>query len=134
MRKWLVYGHKLQAWNALKYFLLILGPICYIIYNEAHIKEFRWCYFFFKTVGTTYKLFWDFYFDWGLFRGTRKDNRLLRDETKFQPIFYYICMILNVIGLYFWVIVILMYQSRESTSSAIDSLEFYSNVMWITWV
>lgn len=112
------------------------GPICYIIYNEApgHPKFFKYMYYTFKSIGTTYKLFWDFYFDWGLFRGTRPDNRLLRDNMKFTPKFYYICMFVDVIGLYIWAFIILMYSVTESADKAIDSLEFYSNVMWITWL
>lgn len=108
-KKWIVYGHKLQAWNALKYAILMMSPISYIIYNETGIKAFRYGYFIFKSIGYTYKLFWDLYFDWGLLRGTRKDNRLLRDNMKFSPQFYYICMLIDVIGLYFWVIVIYLY-------------------------
>ena len=77
---------------------------------------------------------WDFYFDWGLFRGTRKDNRFLRDNMKFSPMFYYVCMAIDIIGLYFWAFVILFYTITESQSEAIDSLEFFSNVIWITWV
>lgn len=42
-------------------------------------------------------------------------------------------MILDVIGLYFWAIVILLYKMTETTNSAIESLEFYNNIMWITW-
>lgn len=106
----------------------------YIIYNETHIKPFKYFYYVFKSVGTTYKMVWDFYFDWGLFRGTRKDNRFLRDNMKFPPYMYYICMFINVIGLYFWAFVILLYSQTESTDEAISSLEFFNNVMWIVWV
>lgn len=47
---------------------------------------------------------------------------------------YYICMFINVIGLYFWAFVILLYSQTESTDEAISSLEFFNNVMWIVWV
>lgn len=136
MRKWLYHKHGLQAFNALKYLLLALGPICYIFYNElpGHPKGFKYAYYTFKSIGTTYKLFWDFYFDWGLFRGTKPHNRFLRDEIKFSPTFYYVCMFIDVIGLYGWAFVIMFYSITESSDEAIDSLEFYSNVMWITWV
>lgn len=134
MRKWLVYGHKLQAWNALKYLILILGPVSYIIYAETHIKPFKKFYYVFKSIGTTYKMFWDFYFDWGLFRGTRKDNRLLRDDMKFHKGIYYLCMVINVCGLFFWAVVKFLYSATESDDEAIGSLEFYNNVAWITWL
>jgi hypothetical protein len=109
MRKWLVYGHKIQGWNALKYVTMMAGPISYIIYNETGIKPFKYGYFIFKSIGQTYKLVWDFYFDWGLFRGTRRDNWMLRDNMKFTPTFYYCCMVVDVIGLYFWIIIIVIY-------------------------
>ena len=134
LRKWLVYGHKVQAWNALKYLILMMGPISYIIYNETGITVFKYGYFTFKTIGTTYKFVWDLYFDWGLFRGTRKDNWMLRDNMKFTPTFYYVCMFVDFIGLYFWIVIILLYDLTESGDSSIGSLEFYSNIMWITWV
>ena len=70
LRKWLVYGHKLQAWNALKYVTLMLGPICLIIYLEFGTKGFFYGYIFWKIVSSTFKTFWDFYYDWGLLRGT----------------------------------------------------------------
>lgn len=98
LKKWLYYGHTIQGWNALKYLFLMLGPISYIIYNETGITPFKYGYFTFKSIGMTYKLFWDLYIDWGLFRGTRRDNWMLRDNIKFSPIFYYICMIIDVIG------------------------------------
>ena len=70
LKKWLVYNHREQAFNALKYFFLVLGPVCAIIYYESHIKAFKYLYWTFKGIGSGFKVFWDFYFDWGLFRGT----------------------------------------------------------------
>lgn len=136
LHKWLVYGQTLQRWNALKYLTLIIGPVSYIIYNEApsHPYGFKTNYYVWKSISTTFKLYWDFYWDWGLFRGTRKDNWMLRDNMKFPAKFYYICMILDIIGLYFWAVIIGIYSFTESSSEAISSLEFYNNVMWITWV
>lgn len=111
LRKWLVYGHKLQAWNVLKYFILMMGPIFYIMYNEipSKPKAFYYLYYICKATGMTYKLFWDIYIDWGLCRGTRPDNRLLRDNMKFSPGVYYFCMFFDVIGLYFWIAAIFFY-------------------------
>jgi hypothetical protein len=43
-------------------------------------------------------------------------------------------MVIDIIGLYFWAFVILFYSLTESQSEAIDSLEFFNNVIWITWV
>ena len=137
MRKWLVYGHKLQAWNALKYVTLMLGPISLIIYLETGIggKLFFILYLFWKTVSSFYKLFWDFYYDWGLLRGTLGYNRLLRDKIKYHPAVYYICMVFDFFGLFFWAFVILLYNygASENPQGAAQSLEFYNNVAYILW-
>ena len=135
LKKWLVYDHGEQAFNALKYFFLVIGPVCAIVYYETHIKPFKYMYYTFKAIGSAFKVFWDFYFDWGLFRGTEEHNRFLRDEMKFAPAFYYTCMVFDVIGLFFWAIVIGLYEwtTPENTNEAIGSLEFFNNVMWITW-
>ena len=42
--------------------------------------------------------------DWGLFRGSHRHNRLLRDKMTFSPRFYYTCMVVNVLFRFYWVI------------------------------
>ena len=79
LKKWLVYNHRLQAYNALKYFILMLGPIASIIYYEANIKAFKYIYYILKVIGYAYKYFWDLYYDWGLFHRTKPGYRFLRD-------------------------------------------------------
>ena len=113
-----------------------MSPVSFIIYNEVENapRLFYYMYYVFKLSGTTFKIFWDFYYDWGLFRGSRPETRLLRDKMKFHPKFYYVCMLIDIIGHYFWFFVIVAYHATESTNLAISSLEFYSNIMWITWV
>ena len=108
LRKWLVYDHRLQAFNALKYLILFLSMICSIIYYEAHIEAFKYLYYSLKAIGCAYKYCWDLYFDWGLFHGTTPKTRLLRDQIKYAPCFYYFAMVYNLIGLYSWAIAILI--------------------------
>ena len=135
MRKWLVYNHKLQKWNALKYFTLILGPLALVLYCETHSKFFYYNYYIWKSISSLFKVFWDFYFDWGLFRGTKSSNRLLRDNMKFSPQFYYLAMIFDVFGLFFWAVVVIAYEKiiEDKQEMAVESLEFYNNVNWIIW-
>lgn len=87
----------------------MLGPISLIIYLEFGFKGFYYGYIFWKIVSSTFKTFWDFYYDWGLLRGTKPHNRLLRDKIEYAPWFYYLCMVLNVIGLFFWAFVLYLY-------------------------
>ena len=112
MKKWLVYGHNEQAINALKYFFLVIGPGCAAIYYESHNKTFKYCYWTFKGIGSCMKVVWDFYFDWGLFRRTKKDSPLfLRDKICYPQWFYYIAMTYDVFALFFWAVVIKYYYS-----------------------
>jgi len=53
---------------------------------------------------TLFCLYWDFKWDWGLFRGTTRETWLLRDQTKFSPLFYYCLMITNTALRFWWVI------------------------------
>jgi len=45
-------------------------------------------------------------------------------------------MAFDVVALYFWAIIILIYKViyKESTEEAISSVEFFNNVAWITWL
>ena len=120
-KKWLWYGQKLQVWNCWKCLGLMAGPITFIIYQEIDTHPRRpdvllYLFFTFRILGAAYKNFWDLYYDFGLFRGTRPDNRLLRDKMKFHPYFYYFAMFINTLGLYFWVIVILLYSWASESS------------------
>ena len=137
MKKWLVYDHNEQAFNALKFFFLMMAQIFAIIYYETHNKKFKYCYYSFKFIGCAYKVFWDWHFDWGLFRGTKKSTpRYLRDKMKFPPTFYYCMMIFDVIALYFWIVIIFLYKYLENASSdeAIQNVEFFNKVAWLTWL
>lgn len=92
----------------------------------------------FKTIGTLHKIYWDFVVDWGLFAETESEKTplFLRDKRKYSPSTYYLCMIYDIFGLFFWAIVLKLYSlsSTEMEDDSLASLEFYSNIMWITWL
>ena len=143
LKKWLVYNHKLQAFNALKYLILLLAQVCSIIYYEAHIKSFKYLYYSLKSFGCLYKYFWDIYYDWGLFHGTNSKNRMLRSQTKYAPWFYYFSMFYDLVGLFSWALVILlMYLVQpgplpaDQAANAMTEypIEYYNNLVWITWL
>lgn len=138
LKKWLVKGHVLQKWNVLKYTWLTLAPICLVIYLETHVKGFKYAYYSLKTIGTCHKIYWDFFIDWGLFEARPKHSKTpwgLREKRKFPNWVYYSCMVYDVIGLFSWVIVIVLYVkfNHAYEDDSLASLEFYSNIMWITW-
>ena len=138
LRKWLVYNHRLQAFNALKYFVLASSQVCAIIYYEGKIGSCKYLYYGLKAVGCAYKYFWDLYYDWGLLRGSRRQkdgqggHRLLRNELKYPPWFYYISMVYNLFGLYSWAIAI-MIAALIQPQKQDDVLQYYNNIIWITW-
>lgn len=140
LKKWLVYNHRLQAFNALKYFILIIASICGIIYYEFKIKVFSYLYYGIKAVGTAYKFYWDIHIDWGLFHKvkdekTKEVRRVLRQKMKYPAWFYYISMVFNFIGLYSWAISLLLYKyyEKQSDREAFGNIGFFFSVMWITW-
>ena len=148
LRKWLVYNHGLQAFNALKYCILMLSSVFAIIYYEAHIYEFKYLYYSFKVIGCLYKYCWDCYYDWGLFHGTMRQNRFLRDQTKLPSWFYYFSIVYNLIGLFSWALSILLLsaltkpinQSDREMGNLSDAqiqynqLSYYNKVMGIMWL
>lgn len=137
LRKWLVYNHRLQAFNALKYFILFSAQICGIIYYEANLKAFKYVYYGLKVIGYAYKYFWDLYYDWGLFHGTTPKRRLLRDKIKYAPCFYYFSMVYNLFGLYSWAFILLLsslVQPKVDDPSQGYPIEYYNNLMWLSWL
>lgn len=53
---------------------------------------------------TCYSYAWDLYMDWGLLRGTKPGQRLLRDRLKFPPHYYYFSIITNLLLRLTWLI------------------------------
>ena len=113
-----MYNHGLQAFNALKYAILMMSSIFAIIYYEWNISQFKYLYYSFKVAGCLYKYFWDCYYDWGLFHGSKKSNRFLRDQVKYPSWFYYFSIVYNLIGLFSWALSILLLSKLTKPSDA----------------
>ena len=89
----------------------MVSSIFAIIYYETQIIQFKYLYYSFKVIGCVYKYCWDCYYDWGLFHGTKRNNRFLRDQTKLPNWFYYFSILYNLIGLFSWAISLLLMSS-----------------------
>lgn len=78
-------------------------------YNSVHFN----IYLSSLLISTLYVMVWDFYLDWGLFRGTKPGKKLLRDQLVFSDSFYYLCMIQNVLIRFFWVVPLISYKTLK---------------------
>ena len=99
-------GNKWQLVNAAKYMSKIV-PTVTLILGSSKTMDFSTTYKFYfgsQVFTTLFCLYWDYKWDWGLFRGTRKDNWYLRDRMKFQPSFYITLMILNFLFRLWWIV------------------------------
>lgn len=97
-------------------------------------------FFFFKTVGNIFKLWWDIVVDWGLFNGTKPETKWLRDEMKFSPKLYYFAMIWDVFALFFWVISAEILKkfvpvpTEDGLCTPDDRIHFYVGVSIVIWL
>ena len=55
-------------------------------------------------ITTVYSLFWDIYVDWGLFRGTKGSNRILRNDIMFKPVIYYLAIFMDTALRFWWLL------------------------------
>jgi hypothetical protein len=104
INKWYKHSNRMQLINSLKYFSKMLPPIVY--YAGASNKVGPNSFYLFmcmQIIQTTFCCYWDFRWDWGLFIGTKKNTKYLRDEMKFPPNFYYTCMALNLVFRFWWI-------------------------------
>ena len=91
--------------NAGKYLATILQIIAHYYKNTNQSSEML--FVMVATFATLYSYSWDITMDWGLLRGTKKGNWLLRDKLKFPQIFYYFSMITNLILRFSWTLTLL---------------------------
>jgi len=104
IHKWYKQGIKLQLVNACKYFSKFLPLIAVLGGSSKKVGGPLGWYVVFQLITTFFCLYWDFYWDWGLFRGTEEDNEMLRDEIKYSVKFYKSAMIANTFLRFWWVI------------------------------
>jgi hypothetical protein len=116
MKKY-VKGNKPQLINAMKYFskfgpatAVALGATKKISENNTY-----WWYFTFQMISTVYSAFWDFKWDWGLFRGTKPGRKFLRDDITYSPLFYYFAITMNIVFRLWWLIGMLIKMGVESS-------------------
>lgn len=91
--------------NAGKYLATIIQIIMQYYKNsyQAYHTEFV----LIATFATLYSYAWDITMDWGLIRGTKNDNKLLRDKIKFPKSFYYFSMVSNLILRFSWTLTLI---------------------------
>jgi xenotropic and polytropic retrovirus receptor 1 len=79
---------------------------------------------------TLFCLYWDFVWDWGLFRDDKPEHWALRKHNKYPPKFYYTCMIFNTIFRFWWVIgTIDIHYSKTSITSQYLEIMFFVGMM-----
>ena len=78
-----------------------------------------------QLVTTFFCLYWDYKWDWGLFRGKTAGRRLLRDEMKFSPAFVYTCVFTNLVFRFWWLFAALTLKLRND-SNFIAHFEFFT--------
>lgn len=120
-----------------------MAQISAILYYEGEIGGFKYMYYGLKVLGCSYKYFWDLYYDWGLFHGTKPETRFLRDQMKYSKVFYYFSMVYNLFGLFSWAIIKLIISSvqpaqgdasQQNAAGSPNPIIYYNNLMWITWL
>lgn len=91
--------------NAGKYLATIIQIIMQYYKNtyQAYHTEFV----LIATFATLYSYAWDITMDWGLIRGTKSDNKLLRDKLKFPTSFYYFSIMSNLILRFSWTLTLI---------------------------
>lgn len=94
-----------QFVNSMKYASKFIPTIVVLLGNK---KKFGtdvtfWWYFGAELWATLFSLYWDFRWDWGMFIGTTRETRFIRDQTKFKKSFYYFCMVQNLVFRFWWV-------------------------------
>eukprot|EP00356_Strombidium_inclinatum_P008973 CAMPEP_0170486846 /NCGR_PEP_ID=MMETSP0208-20121228/5769_1 /TAXON_ID=197538 /ORGANISM="Strombidium inclinatum, Strain S3" /LENGTH=166 /DNA_ID=CAMNT_0010760919 /DNA_START=2126 /DNA_END=2623 /DNA_ORIENTATION=+ len=112
LNKYHYTGLKAHLFNAGKYFSKLLPPLITAIFTSSSKKAgndgFK-LYIIFNTIATMYCMVWDYYMDWGLFRSKKSGRFGLRNQTKYNPRFYYFAMFTNFILRFWWVISIFNY-------------------------
>ena len=83
-------------------------PTVYFVFGAAKKVDVDdnsfWAFFAAEMFTTLFCLYWDFVMDWGFFRGTKKENWILRDKMIFSKKFYYTCMFFNTLFRFWWII------------------------------
>lgn len=94
--------------NTIKHFINIcVHAVAYLNTQSNPRNEYYELWVSLNTVSTLYNLMWDYYFDWGLFRGSKRSNWMLRDKLKFPTYYYYVAVISNFLLRFTWILPLL---------------------------
>lgn len=141
INKWKNSGNKMQLINSCKYLSKFGPPIAFYLGASKKVGQSSsfWAFFLAQLVTTLFCLYWDFRWDWGMFIGTQKNNRFLRDQIKFSPRYYYTCMVINTIIRFWWLIGIgtysytgagLWFENFEVLTFLVSFTEIFRRAMW----
>lgn len=117
--------------NAGKYASSVL-PIClafaermYVI-DGAHWNQWKVMWLLANIFSTVYKYLWDVIKDWGLLTNSSSaKNIFLRNNIVFEPIWYYIAIITNLMLRFSWLVVVLLRSNIRMGPAAVE---------WISWI
>ena len=106
IHKWFMASNKMQFINSCKYLCKFGPPLAFYLgaAKKVDVDASFWFYFVAQMINTLFSLYWDFRWDWGMFIGTKRTTRFLRDQTKFSSKFYYFAMATNLIFRFWWII------------------------------
>ena len=109
LHKWYSFDAKLQLLNAAKYFSKFGPATAFLIFRNGKNFDGLWyAYFTTQMITTVFCLYWDYYWDWGLLRGTTSSTLLLRDSITFSPSFYYFAVVLNTLLRFWWLLMMVV--------------------------
>jgi len=74
------------------------------LYSQKPDKPSFWFLFAAQLFTTLFCLYWDYIWDWGIFKKEKTGRKLLRDKMKFSKYFYYTCIFLNTLFRFWWLI------------------------------
>lgn len=107
INKWKTQNNKMQLVNAMKYFSKFGPPTAVLLGSVKYLGGGSfWFYFGAQMLTTSFCLYWDYRWDWGLFIGTKPGHKLLRDEVTFSHGFYYGAILVNLILRFWWLIAV----------------------------
>ncbi|KAL0477235.1 hypothetical protein AKO1_005850 [Acrasis kona] len=112
--------------NAGKYASSVL-PIILAFFDRVSPKpnHYKTMWLLANITSLVYKFIWDIYKDWSLFTNTKETkNTLLRNILLFDPIWYYVAIVCNLLLRCSWLIVLLIRSYVEMGTTAVE---------YITW-
>lgn len=88
-----------------------------------------------NVIATSYRVIWDIYFDWGLFRSSK--NKFLRNQITFSNSLYYFSIIVDIVVRFQWIPLLLLnlFLIMSETTKfwitiAIANFELFRRFLW----